>query len=97
MCIRDRIMGGEERRELIYEGFVNYRLNQGDSEAEAKAYADGQIAVSYTHLDVYKRQCLGCAVAVPRNGDSAKVPSLWEFSVPWCWRLRMRSALSLSE
>ena len=37
MCIRDR------RRELIYEGFVNYRLNQGDSEAEAKAYADGQI------------------------------------------------------
>ena len=34
-------MGGEERRELIYEGFVNYRLNQGDSEAEAKAYADG--------------------------------------------------------
>ena len=37
------IMGGEERRELIYEGFVNYRLNQGDSEAEAKAYADGQI------------------------------------------------------
>lgn len=23
------IMGGEERRELIYEGFVNYRLNQG--------------------------------------------------------------------
>ena len=37
------IMGGEERRELIYEGFVNYRLNQGDSETEAKAYADGQI------------------------------------------------------
>lgn len=36
-------MGGEERRNLIYEGFVNYRLNNGDSEAEARSYADGQI------------------------------------------------------
>lgn len=33
-------MGGEERRNLIYEGFVNYRLDNGDSEAEANAYAD---------------------------------------------------------
>lgn len=37
------IMGGEERRNLIYEGFVNYRLDQGDSEADAKSYADGII------------------------------------------------------
>ena len=36
-------MGGEERRNLIYEGFVNYRLDQGDSEADAKSYADGII------------------------------------------------------
>lgn len=36
-------MGGEERRELIYEGYVNYRLDKGDSETAAKAYADSQI------------------------------------------------------
>lgn len=37
------IMGGEERRNLLYEGFVNYRLDQGDSEADAKVYADSRI------------------------------------------------------
>ena len=37
------IMGGEERRELIYEGFVNYRLDKGDTQAQAQAYADSQI------------------------------------------------------
>lgn len=37
------IMGGEERRELLHEGFVNYRLLKGDSESEAQAYADQQI------------------------------------------------------
>ena len=40
------IMGGEERRELIYEGYVNYRLDKGDSETAAKAYADNQIDAS---------------------------------------------------
>lgn len=35
------IMGGEECRELIYEGFVNYCLNQGDLEVEVKVYVDG--------------------------------------------------------
>ena len=39
------IMGGEERRELIYEGYVNQRLIAGDSETQAKAYADQRIDI----------------------------------------------------
>ena len=38
-------MGGEERRELIYEGFVNQKLDEGLSQAEAEAYADSQIDI----------------------------------------------------
>lgn len=37
------IMGGEERRELIHEGYVNNKLNAGMSLADAKAYADKNI------------------------------------------------------
>ena len=39
------IMGGEERRELIYEGFVNQKLEEGLSQEEAEAYADSQIDI----------------------------------------------------
>ena len=39
------IMGGEERRELIYEGFVNQKLDEGLSQADAEAYADSQIDI----------------------------------------------------
>ena len=39
------IMGGEERRELIYEGFVNQKLDEGLSREEAEAYADSQIDI----------------------------------------------------
>lgn len=37
------MMGGQERRELIYEGYVNYQLDKGLSQADAQAWADGQI------------------------------------------------------
>ena len=37
------MMGGQERRELIYEGYVNYQLDRGMSLAEAQQWADTQI------------------------------------------------------
>lgn len=37
------IMGGEERRELLYEGYVNYQLDKGLELNAAKAWADSQI------------------------------------------------------
>lgn len=37
------LMGGEERRELIHEGLVNFQLNKGVSEQEAQQYADANI------------------------------------------------------
>lgn len=36
-------MGGDERRELVYEGLVNGQLDQGKSQAEATQYADANI------------------------------------------------------
>lgn len=37
------LMGGEERRELIHEGLVNFQLDKGVSEQEAQQYADANI------------------------------------------------------
>lgn len=37
------VMGGEERRQFIYDGLVAGQLMKGKSEADAKAYADGDI------------------------------------------------------
>lgn len=37
------LMGGEERRELIHEGLVNFQLGKGVSEQEAQQYADANI------------------------------------------------------
>lgn len=37
------LMGGEERRELIHEGLVNFQLDKGVSEQEARQYADANI------------------------------------------------------
>ncbi|MDR0699387.1 MAG: TonB-dependent receptor [Tannerella sp.] len=37
------IMGGEERRELIYEGYVNERLIKGDTREQAEQYANDNI------------------------------------------------------
>ncbi|MEG0464597.1 TonB-dependent receptor, partial [Bacteroides sp.] len=36
-------LNGEDRRELLHLGLVNYAKNSGDSEAEAQAYADSKI------------------------------------------------------
>ena len=46
------IMGGEERRNLIYDGFVNKQLNDGKTQEQAEIYADGQI-------DVYAKKPVG--------------------------------------
>lgn len=40
-----QIMGGEERRNLVYEGFVNSQLDAGKTLEQAQLYADGQIDV----------------------------------------------------
>lgn len=37
------VMGGEERRNYIYDGLVAGQIRKGKSEADAKAYADGEI------------------------------------------------------
>lgn len=37
------LMGGDEWRELLYEGLVNFELNNGSNQAAAKAYADQEI------------------------------------------------------
>ena len=37
------IMGGEERRQYIYDGLVAGQIKKGKSEADAMAYADGEI------------------------------------------------------
>lgn len=37
------VMGGEERRQYIYDGLVAGQLKKGKSEADAMAYADGEI------------------------------------------------------
>ena len=38
------IMGGEERRQYIYDGLVAGQIKKGKSEADAMAYADGEIS-----------------------------------------------------
>ena len=37
------VMGGEERRQYIYDGLVAGQIKKGKSEADAMAYADGKI------------------------------------------------------
>ena len=37
------VLNGEDRRDLLHHGFVNYRLNAGATEQEAKAFADSNI------------------------------------------------------
>ena len=37
------MMGGQERRDLIHEGYVNYQLDRGMSLQEAQRWADSQI------------------------------------------------------
>ena len=69
-------LNGEQRRELIYEGLMNFQQDEIAKNPEAglaspTEYADLHIndyasipelgytdSVSYTHLDVYKRQAM---------------------------------------
>ena len=64
MCIRDSVYIGEdvddfekllEAERVSVELFVRFRMN---SKADAKIFSHNHIPVSYTHLDVYKRQSL---------------------------------------
>ena len=57
MCIRDRVVNNE-RLELTLKEGVTYSDGAKVKDA-TKVYA---CPVSYTHLDVYKRQCL-CRVS----------------------------------
>lgn len=45
------LMGGEERRELIHEGLVNFQLDKGVSEQEAQQYADAN-----ANIDQYAKR-----------------------------------------
>lgn len=46
------IMGGEERRDLLYEGFTNRQIDEGKSEAEQIKYAESQ-------TDIYAKKPAG--------------------------------------
>ena len=54
MCIRDR-----QEPEAGLKKFVEEMWNANDREVFAPMKAFGDTAVSYTHLDVYKRQADG--------------------------------------
>ena len=57
MCIRDSLM---RQREEVDEDNLDYHDNIEEygpvSDEQLKFFADRAEAVSYTHLDVYKRQ-----------------------------------------
>ena len=42
------------------------------------------IPVSYTHLDVYKRQTYMCVCAMPCFFSSSAIGKLWIIVIPWC-------------
>ena len=62
MCIRDRIPAGSTGNKIFYAKWeainysITYYLGGGSSNP------DNPVTVSYTHLDVYKRQVLGIFV-----------------------------------
>ena len=56
MCIRDR---DEEDRKEDIANLVNHDLPKGMFEL----LSDDTMPVSYTHLDVYKRQVIDCATS----------------------------------
>ena len=71
MCIRDRKQNGEKCTGTFTKriGNTTYRVNVHFEEDTTDTVADkllhlmGMVApVSYTHLDVYKRQALPCAI-----------------------------------
>ena len=85
MCIRDRrddhlFVGGVDMVELAREqGTALYVMDEQDMRTRMETYlhafrsryanADIVYAVSYTHLDVYKRQPLECPPTIRRFGS----------------------------
>ena len=60
MCIRDRARG-TERRDLL-ETVQGYVILKAATFETGHGFALGHNPVSYTHLDVYKRQLIGCPI-----------------------------------
>ena len=72
MCIRDRanILKDliEARFAQTYNVGVELKLVQG-ALLQSMVAGIGPDAVSYTHLDVYKRQSLWCTLTIPENAN----------------------------
>ena len=60
----------EEAKEL-YPEWYEKRIVQGEPKQKSKKQG-GTWAVSYTHLDVYKRQVRGCVTKLYMNGGNGK-------------------------
>ena len=57
MCIRDRLLPAAATQELIFKRVSAYNLSYGDFiNSDSLKKTGGIKSVSYTHLDVYKRQ-----------------------------------------
>ena len=61
MCIRDSPYSEDEAAKVLAEHDILVKVDMGTGEASAKAWGcdltyDYVKTVSYTHLDVYKRQ-----------------------------------------
>ena len=46
-----------------YQDYINTEIRKGRTEEEVLESLGDPRPVSYTHLDVYKRQCMGCPQA----------------------------------
>ena len=87
MCIRDRLLGKRKRAQKrarvehghfadFRDGFAPHRHGEAfRAQAFAAAIRAGYVAVSYTHLDVYKRQDASVAVSTT-IAMSARVRSI---------------------
>ena len=75
MCIRDRGAGGEQAARANLDQIINSEIRQvlGSVPSQKVLSEDRTSPVSYTHLDVYKRQHCGRASHhVRRTGDDAQ-------------------------
>ena len=62
MCIRDRVYTVEEIARMLAIS-LRSAYNLCNSTTEFRVLRVGGSTVSYTHLDVYKRQGIGCGLA----------------------------------
>ena len=75
MCIRDRLIG--ERK-----GIIGLNMCQSFLNDSGKASVDDVITVSYTHLDVYKRQEeMICIVSLTESSD--RLMRKWIYDEPY--------------